>query len=52
MRALWNGIPENECERFMEAHFALIDGVTSDDEEETERIKRDMDSEKRATGEF
>ena len=33
-RALSNGIPENDCERFMAAHFAFVDAMVSHDEEQ------------------
>jgi hypothetical protein len=40
MRALWNEIPENDCDRFMTAHFALVDALVSGDAEEIEKAQR------------
>ena|ERR1035437_1060489 len=33
MRALSNGIPENDCDRFMAAQFAFVDAMVSGDQE-------------------
>jgi hypothetical protein len=34
MRALSNGIPENDCDRFMAAQFAFVDAMVSGDDEQ------------------
>ena len=40
LRALWNGIPENDCEEYMAAHFAQMDARFSGNEEEKQRASR------------
>ena len=39
-RALSHGIPENDCERFMAAHFAFVDAMVSYDEEEINKAQK------------
>ena len=40
MRALWNGIPENDCDQFMAAHFLLVDALIANNQAEIKKAHR------------
>ena len=37
---MWNGIPENDCEEYMAAHFAEMDARFSGNERAARAVKR------------